>query len=138
MRLPLLIVALSAIAGCVTPMPPMDPQQAWIDMTTTTGKLVMADKLDGKRLDDGRFFQVTPGSHELQMRYDYELHVGTFGMFNNDDAEITCFIKVKYDHFAPGQRYRLEARSIVNSVSARLYDAGHKVVAEENDVSCLP
>jgi hypothetical protein len=38
----------------------------------------MADRLDGKRLEDGRYFQVTPGKHELVVRFDFEVYSGGF------------------------------------------------------------
>ena len=136
MRQPLLITAVIALAGCASPLPPVDPQQAWVDMFTYTGDLVMADKLDGKRLDDGRYFQVTPGSHELQMRYDYEVYGGGFGGFMESTSR-TCYIVLRYDHFAPGQHYRLEGRSAGITISGRLYDAQRQMVAEDREVTCL-
>jgi len=49
--LPVAAVFLSACAS--TPIPPVDPQQAWVDFTTPTpgSKLVMAQRLDGKNHD---------------------------------------------------------------------------------------
>jgi len=55
MRQLLLPVAALFLSACTTtPVPPMDPQQAWVDFTTPTpgSKLVMAQRLDGKNLDD--------------------------------------------------------------------------------------
>ena len=74
--LPVAAVFLSACAS--TPIPPVDPQQAWVDFTTPTpgSKLVMAQRLDGKNLDDGRFFQMPPGPHELMVRFDFEVPAG--------------------------------------------------------------
>lgn len=128
---------LATLAGCASPLPAVDPNMAWIDMNTFTGRLVMADRLDGKNTEDGRYFQVTPGSHQLQVRYDYEYRSGGMGIMSDDLKEITCYIEVQYDHFAAGQRYRLEVRSIANSVDAMLYDAQRKVVAEEGNTHCL-
>lgn len=63
--------------ACASPLPPVDPKQAWVDLyTMTPGRVIMADRLDGKRLDDGRYFQVTPGKHELVVRFDYEIYAG--------------------------------------------------------------
>ena len=52
-------------------------------------------------------------------------------------AEITCFVEIDYPHFAAGQRYVLEVRSLTSDVDAWLYDADRKVVAEERDVHCI-
>lgn len=137
MRLPLLITALLTLAGCVnSPLPPVDAKQAWIEMFTYTGNLVMADKLDGKRWPDGRYFQVQPGKHELQVRFDYETD-GILGNAFFEGTSRTCYIVVDYDSFAPGQRYRLEARNAGVTISGRLYDAQRKMVAEDREVTCI-
>lgn len=138
MRLPFLLIALSMLAGCAGPLPAVDPQQAWVDMHTFTGKLVMADKLDGKRTEDGRYFQVTPGKHELQVRYDYEYAAGGLGLSMDMYNEITCYVTVEYDKFEAGRRYRLEVRDIANSIDAQLKDEQRTVLAEESNVMCLP
>lgn len=66
MRQPMMLLAISTLGACASPLPPVDNKQAWVDLyTITPGKVVMAERLDGKRLTDGRFFQVTPGAHEL-------------------------------------------------------------------------
>ena len=96
----------------------------------------MADKLDGKRWPDGRYFQMQPGSHELQVRFDYDVEGGGVSGFN-DITDRTCYIVVHYDHFAPGQRYRLEARNAGITISGRLYDAQHQMVAEDREVTCI-
>ncbi len=137
--LPIALV-LATLAGCAGPLPAVNPDMAWVDMRTITGQLIMGDKLDGKNTYDGRYFQVTPGSHELQVRYDYEYRSGGMGMIGDEYTEITCYVSVHYDHFAAGQRYVLEVRSLANSVDAWLYDAERKVVAEEEEeggVHCI-
>ncbi|MDF2641160.1 MAG: hypothetical protein K0R45_432 [Pseudomonas sp.] len=137
MRLTPLCIILATLAGCASPLPAVDPNMAWVDMHTFTGRLVMSDKLDGENTPDGRYFQVTPGSHKLQVRYDYEYRSGGIGIMSDDLRELTCFIDLQYDGFTAGQRYRFEVRSIANSVDAMLYDAQRNLVAEEEDVHCL-
>ena len=138
MRTLLWLLAACLLSACTsTPIPPADPTMAWVDLETQTGKLVMAERLDNQRLTDGRYFQVTPGSHELMVRFDFEVFVGGMGMFS-DPQERLCYVTVDYDNFQPGQRYRLQARSLGFNAYARLYDATGKVVAEERLVNCLP
>lgn len=137
MRPLLMILGLTTLAGCAGPLPAVDPQQAWVDMRTMTGKLVMADKVDGQTTYDGRYFQVSPGSHKLQVRYDYEVRYGGFTAMGNEYTELTCFVEMKYDHFAAGQRYMIEVRSLTNDVTAQLLDAQRKVLAEESSVTCI-
>jgi hypothetical protein len=133
-----IILALTTLAGCAGALPTVDPQQAWVDMRTITGKLIMSDKVDGQTTPDGRYFQVSPGSHKLQVRYDYEIRYGGgFSAMSDDYTELTCFIELSYDHFAAGQRYLIEARSLTNDVTAQLLDAQRKVLAEEGRVTCI-
>ncbi|MCS3515236.1 MULTISPECIES: hypothetical protein [Pseudomonas] len=138
-QLLLSVVALFLSACASTPVPPVDPHQAWIDFATPTpgAKLVMAQRLDGKSLPDGRYFQVPPGSHELMVRFDFEVPTG--GSLNGfgQTADRTCFITLQYDHFEAGQRYRLEGRSLAFTPNIRLYNAARQLLAEERSVNCL-
>ncbi|MFF7707229.1 hypothetical protein [Pseudomonas sp. NPDC007930] len=128
--------ALALLAGCnTTPVPPHDPQQAWVDLTTLGGKAILAEKLDGQRLDDGRYFQVTPGAHELVFRYDYEVNIPLTIM--SQPSERMCYITVRYAEFKAGQRYRIQARSLGIEPSALLYDQNNQVVAEDKSNYCL-
>lgn len=138
MRLPLSIIALSLLAGCAGPLPAVDPQQAWVDLHTYTGKTLMADKLDGRRTEDGRYFQVTPGKHTLQVRYDYEYAPGGLGLSMDIYNELTCYVTIDYDHFEAGHRYRLDVRHIANSIDAQLRDEQRKVLANEGEIYCIP
>lgn len=137
MRKPIMLIALSTLGACASPLPPSDPKQAWIDLyTITPGRLVMADRLDGKRLDDGRYFQVSPGRHELVVRFDFEVYSGGF---TTDPTERTCYLTVKYDNFEAGHRYRLEARAPVMQPTVYLYDEQRTLVVDEpSNVFCVP
>ncbi|MGF6111394.1 hypothetical protein [Pseudomonas frederiksbergensis] len=139
MRRFLLLLSAGVIAGCVSPLPSVNPQMAWIDLATPTpgGKLLMAERLDNQRLTDGRFFQVTPGSHELTVRFDFETFAGGLGMLS-DPQERLCYMTVPYDHFEAGQRYRLEGRSLSFTPSARLVNAKGQIVATERQINCVP
>lgn len=138
MRTFLLLLTASLLSACASmPLPPHDPNMAWVDLETQTGKLIMAERLDNQRLNDGRYFQVTPGSHELMVRFDYEVFIGGMGMFS-EPQERLCYLSVNYADFQPGQRYRLQARSLGFNAYARLYNAEGKVLAEERLVNCLP
>ena len=138
MRKLLLLLAAGAFAGCQSPLPAVDPQMAWIDFATPTpgGKLLMAERLDNQRLRDGRFFQVSPGSHELRVRFDFEVFGGG-GSLMTGPVERLCYLTIRFDHFEAGQRYRLEARSLAFTPSARLYNDKREIVAEDREVNCI-
>ena len=138
MRIYALLIMSCLLSACVsTPLPTPDPTRAWVDLETQTGKLVMAERLDNMRVKDGRYFQIPPGNHELRVRFDYEVFIGAMGMFS-EPQERLCYITIDYAHFEPGQRYRLQARSLGFNAYARLYNAEGKVVAEERQVNCVP
>lgn len=141
MRKHMLWLALVAMSGCASsPLPQVDPNMAWIDLATPMpgGKLLMAESLDGQKSPDGRFFQISPGSHELKVRFDFEVFVGGGLGMQGAPQERLCYMLVRYDHFEAGQRYRLEARNLAFTPSARLYDAKRQIVAEERQVNCVP
>ena len=133
------VTALFLSACAMTPIPPADPHQAWVDFTTPTpgAKLVMAQRLDGKNLNDGRYFQVPTGSHELMVRFDFEVPTGGSlgGLSQTQDR--TCFMTLQYDNFQAGQRYVLEGRSLAFTPNIRLYNAARQLLAEERSVNCI-
>ncbi|MBM1193895.1 hypothetical protein [Pseudomonas weihenstephanensis] len=138
MRTYLLLGMACLLSACVsTPLPKPDPSLAWVDLETQTGRLVMAERLDHQRMTDGRYFQVSPGSHELMVRFDYEVFIGGMSQFSNPQERL-CYITLNYADFQPGQRYRLQARSLGFNAYARLYSAEGKVLAQERLVNCLP
>ena len=134
----LLLLCVVLVAGCQTPLPAVDPQMAWVDFSTPSpgGKLLMAERLDNQRLDDGRYFQVTPGSHELRVRFDFEVFGGG-GSLLTGPVERLCYLTIRHDHFEAGQRYLLEGRSLAFTPSARLYNAKREIVAEDSDFHCI-
>ena len=138
MRTYLLLGMACLLSACVsTPLPKPDPSLAWVDLETQTGRLVMAERLDHQRMTDGRYFQVSPGSHELMVRFDYEVFIGGMSQFSNPQERL-CYITLNYADFQPGQRYRLLARSLVFNAYARLYSDEGKVLAHDRQVNCLP
>jgi len=52
-------------------------------------------------------------------------------------VERLCYLTIRFDHFEAGQRYRLEARSLAFTPSARLYNAKREIVAEDRDTDCI-
>ncbi|QQN99065.1 PA0061/PA0062 family lipoprotein [Pseudomonas sp. SW-3] len=140
MRRLMLLLAAGVVAGCQSPLPAVNPQMAWIDFSTPfpNDRLLMAERLDKQRLRDGRFFQVTPGSHELVVRFDFEVPGGGGMNMMNTPTERLCYLTVNYDHFEAGQRYVLEGRSIAFTPSARLFNAKREIVAEDRQTNCVP
>lgn len=131
-----LIAAFALLSACASdPVPPHDPGKAWVELFTVTGKMVMAERLDGQRLEDGRYFQIAPGDHELMVRFDYEVTQSSLPM--GQPSERICYVTLRYNAFEAGQRYRLEARNLGLQTFAFLYNPQGQKVATERKVNCL-
>src|SRR5690606_23830876 len=68
-----LALFVSSLAGCSLWMPKPDPTQAWIELAPHQETDLQALAVDGRRLDDDRYFQVQPGSRTLDMRYRFQV-----------------------------------------------------------------
>lgn len=134
MRRALVTAGLLTLTACASPLPAPDPNQAWVEPFAFAGDLLMADKLDGKRLNDGRYFQVSPGAHELISSFQFEVNGG--GGFMSEPTQVTCDIRIRYDNFVAGQHYRLEARSWMRSAQSFLYDEQRNVLARGEVLRC--
>lgn len=135
MRLTPIVFFALPLTACAAALPEPDPQQAWIELYSTPGNTLMAQKLDGEKVSDGRYFQVSPGSHELRARFQFDVENGGGTMGN--PRQITCHLKVKYD-FVAGQRYRLEARPVAMSTQAWLYATPRKALKQVTSEKCGP
>ncbi|KAB0547115.1 hypothetical protein F7R01_19760 [Pseudomonas argentinensis] len=136
MRQPLLLASLLLLGACASPLPPADPNMAWIDLKGEGIDLLMAERLDRQRVNDGRYFQVTPGAHELDMRYRFEIAGGGGSSMVSEPQELTCDVRIRYDDFKAGQRYRVEARSAAMRAQAVLYDADRNELAQGKNMRC--
>src|SRR5690606_28558382 len=81
MRLPL-TCSLLALAACASPLPQPAADQAWVELPPRGGYTLMAHRLDDQRWPDGRYFQVTPGAHQLDVRFQFEVAGGGGDEFN--------------------------------------------------------
>ena len=122
MRPALLIPLLVLCGACAGPLPLPDPQQAWISLASRPGQLLMADRLDNRPVKDGRYFQVRPGAHELQVRLQFEVPGGGGIDGLAEPQTRTCLLRLHYAGFAAGQRYVLRAGEQGYRPWARLYD----------------
>jgi len=136
MRQSLLLASLLLLGACASPLPAVDPNKAWIDLEGDGIDLLMAERLDRQRVNDGRYFQVTPGAHELEMRFSFEISGGAGISMMSEPQQLTCDIRIRYDDFKAGQRYRIEARAVSMRGQAILYDAERNVLARGKNLRC--
>lgn len=136
MRYLALFSGVMLLSACASPLPAPDPSQAWVELHSHAGTLLMADRLDGQRLRDGRYFQVPAGAHELQARFQFEVNSGGGLDGVSEPRQVTCELRVRHDSFVAGQRYRLEARPMQMKAQAWLYDAQRNVLARAKVMRC--
>ena len=132
-----IMIAMLSLAACTAPVPQANPEMAWIDLYNRPSQTLSAQRLDGDLVNDGRYFQVTPGKHELQMRYQYEDTRG--GMSNSIGARIvTCILRIRYDEFEADKRYFVEARPLAAKAQGYLYDSQRNLLARAVVLRCGP
>ncbi|MBB2494333.1 PA0061/PA0062 family lipoprotein [Aquipseudomonas ullengensis] len=136
MRHLLLLLSLFGLVACASPLPKPDAQKAWVDVQGTPSALLMAHTLDGLDLRDGRFFQVPPGKHELVARLQFEVGYLGGGDLGGGPKQITCYLRVRYDNFVAGQRYRLEGRPQLMKAQGWLYDDQRNILARATVQRC--
>lgn len=129
----LLIPMLSLVAllsACAGPMPKADPSEAWISFQEEPQGTLLAEDVDGKRLNDGRYFEVTPGAHKLDMTL---FVAGGPGDSNQED----CRARVNFDQFKAGEHYTLVESSLGQEYRASLVDSHGKQVSKTQDFTCM-
>ena len=129
----LLIPALGVVlllSACAGPIPKADPSEAWIGLTEDAPNDLLAERVDGKRVDDGRYFEVKPGAHSLDVTL-YEEEPG-------DDNQRDCQGRVEYEAFKAGEHYTLVESSLGTTARASLKDGHGKEVAATRDFNCMP
>lgn len=129
MMIPVLsLVAL--LSACAGPMPKADPSEAWVGLQEEPSAVLMAEDLDGKRLNDGRYFDVKPGAHTL----DVNLIVDGYG----DNGQINCETGISFDQFKAGEHYKLVESSLGEEYSVKLEDSQGHQIGHSKDFTCMP
>ena len=70
MRTLLAVSAVLTLTGCAG-LPAHDPAQAWVDLAPNPDDTLHAIEVDERAWDDTRYFQVSPGNHQLTVRYQF-------------------------------------------------------------------
>ena len=100
----LLAAVLPCLQACEAALPEQDASSAWVDVKSRAGYTLSAMRLDGEKLRDGRFYQLSPGAHRLELRLGYARK----GMGGGSDR-LYCRVELDYGRFAAGQRYNIHA-----------------------------
>lgn len=123
------IGGLCILCGCASPMPTANPNEAWVGLREEPTTTLMAEAVDGKRLDDGRYFQVSAGEHTLLTRLFVE--------GDGDSNGGTCSLGVTYSGFKAGKHYSLIQTSLGQEYEITLYSQTDKPLAHSHEINCL-
>ncbi len=118
-------------SACAAPLPEHDPAMAWIDVPSQAGHQLSAQRLDGNKVNDARYFQVSPGEHKLQVRLTYDRGGNTRG-----DSERHCRVELVYSDYQAGQRYSIRALAKGWTVRAWLYSGDGQRLTESKPIRC--
>ncbi|WP_397459161.1 hypothetical protein AB3464_05750 [Pseudomonas asplenii] len=118
------------LSACAGPIPKADPSKAWISLQEETPNDLMAERVDGKPVNDGRYFEVLPGGHRLDVTF--------FKEEAGDDNEQDCRGQIEYKDFNAGEHYTLVESSLGTALRASLMDGRGKEVASTGDFDCMP
>lgn len=118
-------------SACAAPLPEYDPSMAWIDVQSQAGHQLSAQRTDGAKVNDVRYFQVSPGEHQLQMRLTYDR-----GGDTTDDSQRRCRVNIAYPDFQAGQRYSIRALAQGWTVRAWLYSSDGQRLIESKPIRC--
>lgn len=104
---------------------------AWVDVKGRAGYTLSAQRLDGEKVADARYFQVLPGQHQLELRLGYERKGSAVG------AQRThCRVIFDYDSFTAGERYSVYAVATGFTVRAWLRDQAGRRLQESGSIRC--
>lgn len=117
------------LGGCAGPMPKADPSEAWVGLKEEPDAVLMAADMDGQRLSDGRYFEVPPGQHHL----DLTLIIDGVG----DSDERNCQARVDFKQFKAGGHYTVVESSLGEEYSVKLQDSKGKTIGHASEVTCL-
>ena len=124
------------LMACGKALPAADPAKAWIDLYTIPGNYLSANQLDGRDWAQGRYFEVEPGKHELQVRLQFDISGGAGREHTGGGQTRTCILALEYDQFAAGQKYRLKAGQVSRRGWVRLYDSAGNVLSRGKQLRC--
>lgn len=124
------LVLCGLLGACASPLPSPSANQAFV-MLESSGPVddVLAEKVDGQRVTDARYFEVRPGEHDLKVLIEQQ------GLASADQA---CTGDIRYPDFKAGHRYTLEETSHGPYVDARLRNAQGRTVAQATNLDCMP
>jgi hypothetical protein len=126
------------LSACAKELPAANPGKAWIDLYTVAGNQLSANAVDGRDWAQGRYFEVSPGQHRLQVRLQFDISGGGGNgrEHNGGGGTRTCILALDYAHFEAGKKYLLKAGTQSRRGWLRLYDEQRNVLSRGKQLRC--
>ena len=126
------------LSACNKTLPAADPDKAWVGLYTIAGNQLSANALDGRDWPEGRYFEVAPGPHRLQVRLQFDISGGGGGGREHagGGGTRTCILALEYANFEAGKNYRLKAGTHSRRGWLRLYDNQNRVLSRGKQLRC--
>ncbi len=118
-------------SACAAPVSEHDPRMAWVDVQAQAGHQLSAQRMDGDKVTDARYFQVASGGHQLQVRLTYDR-----GGHSRSGSQRRCLIDITYPDFSAGQSYSIRALAKGWTVRAWLYSSDGQRLVESKPIRC--
>lgn len=120
----LFLISYCLVACTLTPIPPPSKQMAIVRVSAQVSQTLMAETLDKKSVNDGRYFEVPAGEHRLTVLFQYNASE-TGGLFIGNNNTISCLISF-YGIFTADTIYYLRAIPAINGANIFLNKEGTK------------
>ena len=136
-----LLLNIALLGACAAPQPKgaMTADLARLTLETRPQDRLEAYRLDGELVDGLRFDDLTPGSHDVRVRYYFEIpgSAGGTGLLGESRWE-RCILGVRYDSFTRGERYTFEAAPRGFRATGWLRSANGGKLADAQVIRCGP
>lgn len=126
------------LAACAQPLPPLPADLVRVTLDSGTRADMRAYRLDGELVRQLRVPDLPPGTHELQVRYQFEVPGGmsTLGQLS-EPRRRTCILGIEGE-FSAGQRYRVTAYRLGWQPVGYLEDAAGERLVRASVIRCGP
>lgn len=121
MKLLFLATMSALLSACATQIPSANDSTAIITFQNSAGDLLMANKVNGVSVDNGRYFSVSPGNNKLEVL----ITSGT-----GQESSYAMFATLEYSDFAADNTYEMRIMDKGFQKSLQLIDCTGSLLSE--------
>lgn len=117
----LLVCVAFVLSACSAVPPKPDKHSSMVYLSVYNREVLLAQKVDGKTVDDGRYFRLEPGRHKLEVLAISDQDEGTM---------LSRFATIEFDNFLPEGIYYLSLVTNSTSINLQLLDGNRTLIKE--------